>query len=43
MLFQSFFAVALEKTFSIKQQSVLPEVDVLSSSKAFDMKLPGPS
>lgn len=33
----------LEKTYSIRQQSILPEVDVLSSSKAFDMKLPGPS
>lgn len=33
----------LEKTFSIKQQSILPEVDVLSSTKAFDMKLPGPN
>lgn len=33
----------LEKTFFIKQQSILHEVDVLSSTKAFDMKLPGPN
>ncbi|KAJ3687747.1 hypothetical protein LUZ61_016911 [Rhynchospora tenuis] len=30
----------LERTYRIQQSSILPEVDVLSVSKAFDMKLP---
>lgn len=34
-------AEGLEKTYRIKQESIVNEVDILSSRKAFDIVLPG--